>query len=138
MTAKEYLSQLKGISEGIRARKERVEELRGRCESVGAIRYDKDKVQSSGNNLQEELLAKLIDLQVELQEEMLKYEKKKNEIIRAIEKLSNVTYRAVLVMRYCEGKSWERISEELHFNYNYTRGLLKRAHEAFEKEILGG
>lgn len=138
MTAKEYLSQLKGLSESIRARKERVEELRGRCESVGAIRYDKDKVQSSSNNLQEEMLAKLIDLQVELQEEMLAYEKKKNEIIRAIEKLSNVTHRAVLVMRYCEGKSWERISEELHLNYGYARRLIAKAHEAFEKEVLGG
>lgn len=136
MRAKEYLSEIKRMEEKIRNRKNNLKELETQCEGVGAIRYDKDKVQSSPRNLQEELLVKYIDLQREINEEIFKLEKRKIETLREIDSLSDRLDAAILCMRFVEGKSWRDIANDLHYDAGYIRNRAKKAYEAFEREVL--
>jgi Protein of unknown function (DUF1492). len=136
MRAKEYLSEIKRVEEKIRNKKNRLKKFETQCEGVGAIRYDKDKVQSSPRNLQEELLVKYIDLQREINEEIFKLEKRKIEILREIDTLSNSLDAAILCMRFVEGMSWKEVAKKLNYDCNYVKHRVKRAYEAFETEIL--
>lgn len=136
MRAKEYLSTIERMELDIRAKRERLREVENRCKNVGAIRYDKDKVQSSVKNRHEEMMARYLDMQMELEEEILALERKKNEIVAQLERMSNPIFKVMLMMKHCEGKNWEQIAEELHFSYGYVRNMSKKAYEAFENEDL--
>ena len=136
MKAKEYLLQLEELEEKIKHRVQEREELKLKCEGVGAIRYDKDKVQTSVKNLQEELIAKYIDLEREINTELFEFLETRRKIIKEVESLSNVDYVKLLHKRHIEYKKLDQIAEEMHFEPGYIRKMIARAYEVFEKNIL--
>lgn len=54
-------------------------------------------------------------------------EKQKEEIFKLIAAIENPTYKAVLHKRYVQGKKWEEISQELHYEYPHVHRLHKKA-----------
>lgn len=63
MTAQEYLEGIERAERKIEAITRRLEELRTRAEGVGAIRYDKDRVQTSPQNSMPDKVIKLCEIE---------------------------------------------------------------------------
>lgn len=56
-----------------------------------------------------------------------KLEKQKKEIYKIVELITNPTHKAILFKRYVQGKKWEDISEELHYENQHIHRLHKKA-----------
>lgn len=54
-------------------------------------------------------------------------EKQKEEIFNIISSIKNPVYKQILHKRYIQGKKWEEISEELHYEYPHVHRLHKQA-----------
>ena len=133
MTAREYLSRAIYIREQIRQADERVEEIRHRMQSVGAIRYDKLNVQSSPEDPMLENIARLMDAEQRALDLEAKLVDVYEEIQQKIWKLDNEVYRTILIKRYLHDKPVRQIAEEIHYSEGYVRILHTAALKAFQE-----
>ena len=124
MTAKEYLEQVKKKDARINNLIREKENLHAKLYSIGAIQYDKDKVQSSPNpdrlgvlygeiDLKEREITKKID-------ELIDFRLK---VTDEINELSDERYITVLYRRYIEFQTWEKIAIEMGYNTRYVQQL---------------
>lgn len=133
MTAREYLSRAIYIREQIRQADERVEEIRHRMQSVGAIRYDKLNVQSSPEDPLLENIARLMDAEQRALDLEAKLVDVYEEIQQKIWALDNEVYRTILIKRYLHDKPVRQIAEEIHYSEGYVRILHTAALKAFQE-----
>lgn len=122
MNAKEYLSEIKTKSRQLERLKERRKNLHLDV-SFGAINYDADRVQSTPKNKLEEAVVRLSDRIESLDRQIAEISIEIDDRINSIESIDNGTYRDVLFKHYAEYKSFEQISVEMGYVYNYTCNL---------------
>lgn len=120
---------VKGYMKEIQIKRQYLQRLKTRRKnlhlevSFGGIDYAADRVQNSPKNKLEEAAVRLSDRLESLDNEIARVSLEIDDRIRSIEKLSNDTHRSVLFKRYVEGKSFEQISIEMGYVYNYTCNL---------------
>lgn len=122
MTTKEYLSEIKYKSRQLDRLRERRKNLHLDV-SFGAINYDADRVQSTPKNKMEEAMVKLSERMEYLDSKIAELSVEIDDRINSIESISNSNYRDVLFKHYAEYKSFEQISVEMGYVYNYTCNL---------------
>lgn len=88
--------------------------------SFSGTDYSADRVQSTPKNKIEEAMVKLSDRIEELDNRIAEISLEIDDRISSIEKLSNDTHRNVLFKRYVEDMTFEQISVEMGYAYNYT------------------
>lgn len=91
--------------------------------SFGGIDYSADRIQTTPKNKLEEAAVRLSERMADLDEKIAKISLEIDDRIGSIEKLSNDTHRNILFKRYVEDKSFEEISVEMGYVYNYTCNL---------------
>lgn len=122
MNAKEYLSEIKSKSRQLERLKERRKNLHLDV-TFGAINYDADRVQTTPKNKLEEAMVKLSDRIEYLDRKIAEISVEIDDRINSIESIKNSNYRDVLFKHYAEYKSFEQISVEMGYVYNYTCNL---------------
>lgn len=140
MTAREYLSEVQRLQTIIEQKQERIKEIRESASTVRAVRFDLEKVQGGGHTDRiGEAVAKIVDLETEVEGDMMNLLYRQHEIVNQIQKVDNPLYMQLLFKRYYEGKDFQRITDEMRISYRYSLNLHKKALKAFEaanKEIL--
>lgn len=133
MRAKTYLQQIRRLDRKINNKQIQLESLRELVTSITPILKDIN-VQSNGS--QDRLgdtMAKIIDLQNEINNEIDLYVNRKLEAIKLINAMEDDVSINILIQRYINYKRWDEIAD----NLNYTRqGVLKKHGQAllnFEK-----
>lgn len=91
--------------------------------SFGGIDYSADRIQSSPKNKLEEAAVKLSERMESLDNKIAEISLEIDDRIGSIERLSNDTHRILLFKRYVEYKTFEEISVEMGYVYNYTCNL---------------
>lgn len=120
--AKEYLS-------GIKYKRRQLDRLKKRRAdlhldvSFGGIDYSADRVQATPKNKMEEAMVKLSDRMEYLDRKIAELSVEIDDRLSSIEGIDNGNYRDVLYKRYAEYKSFEQISVEMGYVYNYTCNL---------------
>lgn len=135
MTAKEYLNQVFRKNKSIDADLLEVQQLRSLAESIGAIDYAKDRVQSTPTNALENSIVKLMTLEEKINAEIDEYVDLKEEIRCKINQLSNDKEQALLKMRYISLLTWEKIAVELDISIRYTYTLHGQALQSFTEKF---
>lgn len=117
MTAKQYLSGLARIQLHIEKLTAEVEEMRARLEAPAMLKTS-ERVQSSveGDRLSE-LVAQIVDADRKRQEELLKYQIMRDNIVTQILGLEDTQQARLLYDHYVEQKPLKDIAEEYHYNY---------------------
>ncbi len=140
MTAKKYLSEVQRLQTIIEQKQERIKEIRESASTVRAVRYDLEKVQGGGHRDKiGDSVAKIVDLETEVENDIVNLLYRKHEITNQIHKLANLNHMKILYKRYIEGKDLQTIADEINYTYQYVLELQKQALKAFEttnKEIL--
>lgn len=140
MTAKEYLSEVQRLQTIIEQKQERIKEIRESASTVRGVRFDLEKVQGSGRTDKiGDSVAKIIDLETEVENDMISIIYRKHEMIEQIHALGNYRYIQLLYKRYIEFKRLQIVAAEMDFTYEYVLELHKKALKAFEvvnKEVL--
>ena len=119
---KEYLREINALQHYLRRLKERRKNLHLDV-SFGAIDYSADRIQSTPKNKMEEAAVRMSDRLEYIDNEIAKTSVEIDDRIANIEKVSNDTHRDILYKRYVDDKSFEEISVEMGYVYNYTCNL---------------
>lgn len=133
MKAKNYLLEIRKLDRKIDNKQIQLDSLKALTTSITPT-LKEINVQSNGS--QDRLgdtMAKIIDLQREINDKIDEYVNRKLEAIRLINKLEDDISINILIQRYINYKSWDEIAESL----SYTRqGVIKKHGKAlldFEK-----
>ena len=119
MTAKEYLSQASQLDAQINSKIEMLDSLNALAvKSTQAISGMPHSPNRGGSSL-EETIAKIMDLQEEINRDIDRLVDLKREITAVIRDVSDAECRVVLEKRYIVGKSWAEISQDLKCKLRY-------------------
>lgn len=131
----DFLMQIRRKGIIIRRKETQRDELRA-CLLPGAIRYDRDRVQSTPTDKMADVIARVDELDREI--ERLKLEKAQAiiEISDVIEKLDNDKEKAVLTAFYIKAASMEAVAGIVCYSVRHTYLLRKQGVEHL-KEVLG-
>ena len=103
----------------------------------GAIRYDKDKVQTSPANAIEEAVVELVDLETRLAEVSHRYAETARIRTKQILDMDNAQYAELLYLRYVDdgrngkGNTLDDVAEEMNYSAQHIRRLHGQALQAF-------
>lgn len=135
--AKEYLKQVKLLDVKIRQRKIELAGLKEDATCTGAFDYSSEKVQTSAKaDSMSKKVAKYVDLEKEIHEDIERFTELKHKIIGQIHMLDEPKYVNVLFMKYIEYKDLKEIAKELDYSYGRTKHIHGFALEAFRIKVL--
>ena len=126
MTAKEYLRQYLDADRAINAKLEQISKLRALATKTTQT-LQPDKVQSSNENKTEKIIAKIVDLENEVDAEIDRLVEIKKQVENVIATVPNKAQRTVLERRYIDGERWEEIAVKMHYTYRHVIRLHGRA-----------
>ena len=86
------------------------------CLLPAAIRYDKDKVQSSPEDPMSKVVAEVMELEKEMKRVQLNKSRQIAKIDKAISQLESDEERTALTMRYINRKAVKEIAEEMGYS----------------------
>lgn len=129
MTAKEYLSRAKDISDKIRAREAMIEAGYSASEYKG-INYDAVGSHGGGGNSTENALVKAVDLDERISDEITQLRAQLDEIRSTILAVENGTQERILALKFIQGREFEDIALEMRYS---TRQVIRIYNIALEK-----
>ena len=137
MRTKEYLLRVKVCDTHINNLMEELETLKEMVTKVTSTM--KDSAVSGGGNKDKigNAVAKIVDLQREINEAIDEYVDKKREVMATIEKVEDANQLAVLHKRYIQYKPWEQIACEMNFTYRNVCYIHGRALQKVSDLIKG-
>lgn len=111
--AKDYLDNIRSAEIHIKAKESELEALRWKASGVDAIRYDKDKVNTSPQNYMEMAIIDCIDREQEIEEDKAVLEDLKGNAYSFVRKMEDPEHRAVIEWYYLNGLSAEESCHRL-------------------------
>ncbi|MEF9974143.1 MAG: hypothetical protein RR893_09475 [Clostridia bacterium] len=135
MTAKEYLQQAFRIDQRINGKLEMVARLRESATKVTTNISDMPRASSPNLQTMESTVAKLVDLEADINRDVDALVDLKREIINTIGTLDKPEHQMVLESRYLCYKSWEQIALEMNVQLRWVYRLHGRALSALEQKL---
>ena len=81
-------------------------------------------------------VAKIVDLQDEINRAIDEFVDRKNEVCAIIDSLQNPDHVALLHKRYVEYLTWEQIACDMHISYRHATRMHGRALQAIERVMI--
>ena len=133
--AKEYLRQLRGMDVAAEQKLRELSERRHRLKGSGSIDYAKERVQTTpeGEASFVLIVAKAVDLEQEINEEIDQLLQRKHQIITEIQRLPDSRYVQLLYKRYVQYKRFEVIAEEMQYSFPHVMRLHEMALKDFAR-----
>lgn len=114
MNIKNYLSQALWLDQKIDAKLEQLEILRALATKVTAnLTEEKVSGGKSTKSHTENVIAKIVDLEKEINADIAKLVDTKAEIVETINLVEDPMCQLLLEMRYVSGKTWDEIAQSL-------------------------
>lgn len=127
---RQYLGQVLECEREIRRYKERLYELRVQAGGVGAIRYDKDKVVTSPDNMMEKAIIRACEVEERIEQKIAEKTIKQVNLTEQIEAVGG-NEAEILYQRFVNMKSFGQIAREENYSNQYIRNLLVKALKNF-------
>ncbi len=130
---KKYLQQIRLYDARIDTKLEDLHRLKEMATKITPVL--KDDVVSGGGNQDKlgDAMAKIIDLEAEINRDVDRYVNAKQEISATLEKISDPDQLKVLHQRYVQYKTWEQIAYDTGFSYRWICTLHGKALQEIEK-----
>ena len=125
MNTKDYLSQAYRIDQRINSKLAQVMSLRDLLGKATGTLSGAPKAATPNPHSMEDTIAKMVDLENEINEDIDVLVDLKAEIMRRIKRVENTEYQTILELRYLCFKRWEDIAVEL----GYTQRHMLRMHD---------
>lgn len=134
MKTKDYLSQVSRLNKMINNKLSEIHQLRELSVSISAIGND-EKVQTSPNfDKIGTAIAKIDELENNLDKMIDEYLVKKERIIAQIDTMEEESVYQILFSRYIEKKTFEKIATEMEYSWRQIVRLHGKALQQFEKK----
>mgnify|MGYP001428356928 FL=1 len=129
MTTKEYLGQAYRLDQRINSKLEQIaslNELATKC--TGAL-TGMPRNPNRGTSTMADAVAKIVDLQAEINRDIDRLVDLKREMVRLIKAVDNTEYQTLLELRYLCFKTWEQIAVDMGYNVRHVYRLHDEAVE---------
>lgn len=140
MTAKDYLSQAKYLDTRINSKIRQVADLNDLATKATTTLTGMPHNPNHGRSTMADCVAKIVDLQAEINADIDALVDLKRDILETIKGLENQEYQTILERRYLCFETWERIAAEMEYDLRWLFRLhgkaLERVQEALEKKGL--
>lgn len=123
MTPKEYLEQAVYLDQRINSKLTQIENLRSLATKVTTVYSDSPHNPAPDCQRLEKTIAKIIDLENDINKDIDKLVDLKRDITKTIKKVQNEKYRTLLEMRYLSRQSWEQIAVQLGYDSRHIRRM---------------
>lgn len=134
MKTKDYLSQVSRLNKMINNKLSEISQLRELSISISAIGND-EKVQTSPNfDKIGTAIAKIDELESNLDKMIDEYLVKRERIIAQIDTMEEESVYQILFSRYIEKKTFEKIATEMEYSWRQIVRLHGKALQQFEKK----
>ena len=131
MTTKRYLEQIGRIEKIIKNKQLEFEKLRELCGNRG-VSYDRERVQTSNIS---DTTGRMGTELVSISNQIDRWLKKRDEIIRQIDSIEDVECYEVLTYRYVQQMSIFEIMEQMDRRESQVYRSIKKACETFEEKF---
>ena len=135
VNAKRYLQRIEKYGCCIEQKKQQLKELSEKMLSVSAINAG-EKVSGGGMFDFSENVLRKIELENEINADIVRFERLKNDIVDQIQSMDNAVYINLLYKRYVECKRLEVIAVEMNYSYAYIRELHGWALKEFNNKFI--
>ena len=131
MSTKDYLSQAYRIDQRINSKLAQVMSLRDLLGKATGTLSGAPKAATPNPHSMEDTIAKMVDLENEINEDIDALVNLKAEIVRRIKRMENTEYQTILELRYLCFKRWEEIAVDM----GYSLRRLYELHDCALEEI---
>ena len=125
--AKKYLSQAFGLNQRIESKLGQIEDLHDLATKATVTYSDMPKSPNRDGSRMEDATIKIIDLENEINQDMMKLVELKKDIIRRIKAVESVELQTILELRYLSYMRWEEIAIELGYGIDNVFRLHRNA-----------
>lgn len=137
MTAKEYLNQAFHLDQRINTKLDMLSTLKDMATKTTSLMRD-DVVSHTRNvHSMEDTIAKIVDMQNEINADIDRLVDLKQEIMHTISAVGNLDYQTLLELRYICFYSWEEIAERMHCTVSNVFKLHSKALQSVAVPELG-
>lgn len=137
ISAKQYLQQVRILHERIMKDIEQLEAMRSNATGQGAIRYDKDRVQSSPQDRLCSDVCDIVTFNEKINEKIDRFVDLKERVIDQIKALdAEQIQRDVLMKTYIEYKSNRQVASEIQKSGSHTFAIKAKALKNFEAKYM--
>ena len=119
MTVKEYLSQAKFLDQRINSKIQQVAALNDLATKATSTLTGMPRNPNHATSTMEETIAKIIDLQAEINRDIDTLVDLKRNLSATIKAVGNTEYQTVLEKRYLCFQSWEQIAVEMGYDLRW-------------------
>ena len=113
---KENLEKIRAAEKSIASKRMEIEALLYKASGAGAIRYDKDRVQTSPQDFMTMAIADAIKLEKQIQKTEAKIDEMKCMAYSIVRQMDKVEQRAVIEWFYLNGLSMKETAMKLHMS----------------------
>ena len=134
--AEAYLRRIREMDWNLKRKRDELDALRYKASGAGAIRYDKDHVQTSPQDFLSMAMDDIIKLEKQIDRDETTNEQEKGEAYAIIRQMKNVDHRLVLEWYYLNGLSMVDTAEKVHMSERKTYDVREEALEGFVQIFL--
>ncbi len=136
--AKEYLEQIKWYDVLIDSKLEELANLNAIVKRITPVMNTTGGGGAGNQDKLGDTIAKIVDLQEEINRDVDMFVDRKREASRLLKKLGNPLHYQILHKRYVLYKSFEQIAADTHYSYRNITHAHGRALQAFDKVLEEG
>ena len=135
--AEAYLIRIRSVERNIKNKRNELDALRYKASGAGAIRYDKDRVQTSPKDYLTMAIADIIELEKQIREDVAEAEEMRTEAYAIVRKLIEPEYRTLIEWFYLNGVSMTETADRMHMSERAAYYLKEDALESFGELLCG-
>ena len=129
MTVKEYLGQAYRLDQRINSKLEQVASLNDLATKCTYTLTGMPRNPNRGTSTMADAVAKIVDLQAEINRDIDRLVDLKREMVRLIKAVDNTEYQTLLELRYLCFKTWEQISVDMGYSIQHIYRLREKAYD---------
>ncbi len=127
MTVKEYLGQAYRLDQRINSKLEQLESLNGLATKCTTTLTGMPKNPSRSTSLMADAVAKIVDLQAEINHDIDLLVDLKCELVKLIKNVDHSEYQTLLELRYLCFKTWEQIAVDMNYSIDNVYRIHRKA-----------
>lgn len=133
MRAESYLKYIRDVERNLKVKRNELDALRYKASGAGAIRYDKDKVQTSPSDYMAMAIADVIELEKQIEEDETSIEEMKGKAYTVVRRMEQPEHRTMIEWFYLNGISMAETALRMSMSERTAYYLKDDALESFGK-----
>ena len=129
--ADDYLRKIQRQESNLKKKKDELDALRYKASGAGAIRYDKDRVQTSPKDYLSMAIDDIIEIEKQIEEDEAAVEEIKGQAYSIVRRMSEADHRAMIEWFYLNGVPMAEVSLKMNLSERNAYYLRDDALESF-------